>query len=115
MADRCGDRLLKTKFFDLFRTTRFKDAIVNEVISCNGDQIQWSLSLLGSPNDWDFLANLADMEVAFEGNDEIVWPDDPRGSFTITSFCNALRDWRSKAYLKVLFLNTWQPSKEKLQ
>ena len=56
------------------------------------------------------------MEVKPQGNDELVWPRKPKGSFKIKSFCNALQYrlrcsdfssvaiWRSKAPPKAFFL-----------
>ena len=63
----------------------FKDATVCEVISWNGDQIHWDLSLLRRPNDSEeesvcnLLAKLVDMGVVPQGNDELVWPHDQKG------------------------------------
>ena len=95
--------------------------------------MHWDLSLLRSPNNWEeesacnILAKLADMEVTPQGNDELVWPHDPKKFFNIKSFCNALHDrsscfdfpliaiWRSKAPSKAFFLLLGQPAKKKFQ
>ena len=51
-----------------------------------------------SPNDWEeesacnLLAKHAAMEVKAQGNDELVWPHDSKGSFNIKSFCKAIYD-----------------------
>ena len=84
-----------------------------------------------SPNGWEeesvynLLDILAAMEVKPQGDDELTWPHDPKGSFNIKSFCNALQDrskysnfpsaaiWRSKAPPKICFL-AWATAKEKV-
>ena len=109
---------------------RFQDAMVQEVISWNGDQSHWNLSLLRSPNDWEkdsacnLLPQLADMKAAPQSTDEIVWPRDPKGSFIVKSFCNTLHDQsscsnfpesairRSKAPPKACFLLGQPPNKK---
>jgi len=48
---------------------------------------------LRSPNEWkeegvlNHLALVANMKVAFEGDDQILWPHDPSGKFTATDRC----------------------------
>ena len=75
----CGESSLKAQFPSLFRMTRSMDAMLHGMISWKGNQIHWNLSLLRSPNDWqeesacNLLAKLANMEVAPQGNDVIVW------------------------------------------
>ena len=71
-----------------------------------------------------YLLKLADMKTTPQGNDEIVWPQDPKGFFTVKSFGNTLHDWsscsdfpanaiwRSKAPPKVFF--PWAATKEKM-
>jgi len=61
----------------------------------------------------------------YQGNDELVWPHDPKGSFNIKRFCNALHDrlscsefpslaiWKSKAPPKAC-LFAWAATKEKV-
>jgi len=63
----------------------------------------------------NLLAILAVREVKAQVNDELVWPLDPKGSFHIKSFCNAVYNrplcpgfpltaiWRSKAPPKACF------------
>ena len=60
-----------------------------------------------------------------QGDDELAWPHDPKGSFSIRSYCNALQDrssffdfpsvaiWRSKAPLKACFF-AWAATKGKV-
>ena len=104
----CGENSLKSQFPDLFRLARFKDATVYQMLSWNGEQIHWNLSLVRSPNDWEeesvcnLLANLASVEIRSQESDELVWPHDPKGSFSIRSFCNALHNWPSSSDFPVL-------------
>jgi len=64
----CGVSFLKTQFPDLFRLARFNDATVQQMLSWNGEQIHWNLSLVRNPNDWEeegvcnLLAKLAALE-----------------------------------------------------
>ena len=65
------------------------------------------------------------MEVKPQGNDELIWPHNSKGSFNIKSFCNALQDrsrcsdfpsvaiWKSKAPLKSFFF-AWAAMKQKV-
>jgi len=92
----CGESSLMYKFPDLFGMARFKEAMVDQMFSRDGEHIQWDLSLLRSPNDWEeestcnLLAKLDVMEVKPQGNDELVWPHDSKGAFNIKSFCRPL-------------------------
>ena len=71
---------------------------MHQMLSWNGKQIHWDLSLARSPNDWEeesvcnLLAELATIEVRPQGDDELAWPHDPKRSFSINSYCNALQD-----------------------
>jgi len=121
----CGDRPLKTLFPDLFRMACLNYAMV-QVVSWNGDISRWNLTFVRNLNDWkedmicNLLAVLAGKEVLSQGKDEIVWPLDSKGSFSVKRFCfthfDALdgRDfaaksiWKSKAPTKVCFF-AWQP------
>ena len=44
----CGDSSVKTQVPDLFRMAPFKDAMVHQMFSWNGEHIHWDLSLLSS-------------------------------------------------------------------
>jgi len=94
---------------------RLKEATVDQIYSSYGEYIHWDLSLVRRPNDskeesaCNLLATLAAMEVKAQVNDELVWPLDSKGIFSIKSFCRAIYDgpahsnfpstaiWRSKA------------------
>jgi len=64
--------------------------------------INWSLGMavnitfLGSPNNEEeegvlsILVMLANTTVAPQGDDEILWPHDPSGQFTIKSHCREI-------------------------
>jgi len=99
---------------------QLRDATVHQMLSWNREQIHWNLSLVRSPNDWEeesvcnLFAKLAAMEGRPQGDDELAWPHDRKGSFSVKSFCNALKDrlryfdflsvaiWRSKVPPKSL-------------
>ena len=71
------------------------------------------------------LALLASKEVLPQGNDVIVWPLDPKGSFSVKSFCStqvevtscwdgaAKAIWNSKVSTKACFF-AWVASKGKI-
>jgi len=73
----------------------------------------------------DLLAILAEREVRAQDIDELVWPLDSKGSFTIKGLCKAVYDrplclgfpsaaiWRSKAPPKVCFF-AWAATLEKV-
>jgi len=100
---------------------RLKYATV-KVVSWNGNISHWNLTFIRSLNDWEddnncnLLAILAGKEVLSQGKDEIVWPLNSEGSFSIKRFCSTQfealdgRDfatksiWKSKAPTKVCFL-----------
>jgi len=90
--DVCGDRPLKTLFSDLFRMARLKYVTVQEVVSWNGDISHWNLTFVRNLNDWEedsicnLLPVLAGKEVLSQGKDEIVWPLNSKGSFSVKSF-----------------------------
>ena len=92
----CGDSSLKSQFPNLFRIAHFKEATMDRMFSRNGEHIQWDLSFVRRPNDWEeesacnLLAKLDVMEVKPQGNDELVWPHDSKGAFNIKSFCRPL-------------------------
>jgi len=71
-----------------------KYATIKEVVSWNGDISHWNLTFVRSLNDWiedsicNLLAVLPGKEVLFQGKDEIVWPLNPKGSFSVKSFCS---------------------------
>ena len=71
---------------------RLKEATVHEVVSWNGNQYHWNITFLRSPNDWEeedvlrLLALLANMKVSYEGDDEILWPHDSGGQFSVKSY-----------------------------
>ena len=77
---------------------RFKETMVDQMFSRNGQHIHWDLSFVRRPNDWEeesacnLLAILGGMEVKAQVNDELVWPLDSKGSFDIKSFYKAVYD-----------------------
>jgi len=99
-----------------------KYAMVKEVISWNGDISHWNLTFVRSLNDGEednicnLLAVLAGKEVLSQGKDEIVWPLNSKGSFSVKSFCfkqfealdgcdfAAKSIWKSEALTKVCFV-----------
>ena len=113
--------LLKNLFLDLFRMARLKYATVKEVVSWNGDVSHWDLIFVRSLNDWqedsvcNLLTVLANKNVLSQNNDEIVWPFNFKGSFTVKSFCStqvedldgcdfpAKSIWKPKTPTKVCF------------
>ena len=98
-----------------------KYATAKEVVSWNGDVNHCNLIFVRSLNDWEedsicfLLVVLAGKKVLSQGNDEIVWPLNFKGSFSVKSFCftqfEALDGcdfptksiWKSKAPTKVCF------------
>jgi len=86
---------------------RLKYATVKEVVSWNGDVSHWDLIFVRSLNDWEddsvcnLLAVLAEKKVLSQGNDEIVWPRNFRGSFTVKSFCSTQFEEMVVIYLEV--------------
>jgi len=72
------------------------------------------------------LALLASKEVLPQGNDVIVWPLNPKGSFSVKSFCSTLVEatscwdgaakaiWNSKVPTKAFFFFAWVASKGKI-
>jgi len=108
-----------------------KNATVHDVISWNGDVHHWNLTFVRSLNDWEegsicrLLTLLASKEVLPQGNDVIVWPLDPKGSFFVKSFCSTqveamrCRDdgakaiWNPKVPTKACFF-AWAASKGKI-
>ena len=89
----CVDCPLKNLFPDLFRMTRLKYATV-KAVSWNGDISHWNFTFVRSLNDWEedsicnLLAVLAGKKDLSQGNDEIVWPLNSKGSFSVKSFCS---------------------------
>ena len=71
---------------------RFKDAIVNHVVSSNGDRCHWNKTFSRSSNDWKeesvliLLPLLVDSKVESIGDDMILWPLDSTKIFTIKNF-----------------------------
>ena len=71
----------------------FEDATI-QVVSRNGDACHRNWTFVRSFNDWEedsicsLLALLANKQVLPQGNDEIVWPLNSKGSFTVKSFCS---------------------------
>ena len=49
----CGDRSLKTQFPSLFKMARYKNAMVHDVVSWNGDVYHWNLTFVRSLNNWE--------------------------------------------------------------
>ena len=106
---------------------RLKHATIHEVVSWNGDASHWNLAFVRNLNDWEedsfceLLAILAGKEVLSQEKDEIVWPFNSKGSFSIKSFCSTHSDvlggydfaaksiWKSKAPTKVSFF-AWAAS-----
>ena len=121
----------KSQFPILYRMVRFKEVTVAQMFSRSGEHIHWDLSFVRRLNDWEeesvcnLLAILAEREVRAQDIDELVWPLDSKGSFTITSLCKAVYDqplcpgfpsapiWRSKAPPKVCFF-AWAATLEKV-
>ena len=90
----CGDCTLKSQFLGLFRMAHFKDATIQEVVYRNCNTGHWNLTFMRTLSDWkedsicSLLALLAGTWVLSQGNDEIVWPLNSKGSFTVKSCCS---------------------------
>jgi len=63
----------------LLRMEHLKEAIVHQMVDWNGNQTQWNITFLRRPNDQEekgvlsLLALLGNTNVAFEGDNEILW------------------------------------------